>query len=367
MGTPFKGGLSPSATLIMKKQIMINNELLLTLQKGIPLEEKPFDKIADSLRLKGKDIVDRLQKMFDSGSVRRIGAIFDYRRLGYKSSLCALYVKEKDLDSIAAKLTPNSGITHCYLRGWPEELDKDLPEYPGNTGTPNLWFTFSALSENFDSELNEINKNVEPYKLLSLPACRRFKIDVIFDTRTRDRSEKFPGAVQPETKDDSVTEKVFQFSEKEKFVIQRLQGNLPLVENPFNVLAEELGWQTGELLALLNKWKESGILRRMALIVYHRNLGFKANAMCVWQVGQDNVIASGRKLAANREVTHCYQRILTEGFPYNLFAMIHSGDWECTRRMSQKISKSAELENGKVLFSIHEYKKTSPKYFFEKL
>jgi len=349
-----------------EKEIMINNELLLTLQKGIPLEERPFDKIAGPLGLNGKDIVDYLQKMFESGKARRIGGIFDYRRLGYKSSLCALHVENQNLKPVAAKLTPNPGITHCYLRGWPEELDKNLPEYPGNTAMANLWFTFSALSENFDSELNEVRKIVEPYKLLSLPACRRFKIDVIFDTRTRDRSEKFPGAVQPGTEKESATDEVFQFSEKEKEVIRHLQGNLPLVENPLEILAAELGWQTDELLTLLKKWKESGILRRLALIIYHRNLGFKANAMCVWRVGQRNVKEAGRKLAANKEVTHCYQRILTDEFPYNLFAMIHSGDWESTRQMSQEISKSAKLEKGKVLFSIHEYKKTSPKYFFKK-
>ena len=87
---------------------MINNELLLTLQKGIPLEERPFDIIADSLGLKGKDIVDYLQKMFESGEARRMGGVFDYRRLGYKSSLCALHVDEQELDSVAARLTPNS-------------------------------------------------------------------------------------------------------------------------------------------------------------------------------------------------------------------------------------------------------------------
>ncbi len=345
---------------------MKKNELLLILQKGIPLEEKPFDKIASSVGLTGKNVVEYLQKMFESGDARRVGGIFDYRRLGYKSSLCALHVKEEDLDSISEKLTPNYGITHCYLRGWPEELDKNLPEHPENILTPNLWFTFSALSENFDSELNEIKRNVEPNKLLSLPACRRFKIDVIFDTRTRDRSEKIPDAAQLEPERNSSSEEVFQFSGKEKEVIRRLQGDLPIVENPFEVLATELGWQTAELLKLLNKWKESGVLRRLALIVYHRNLGFKANAMCVWQVDQDNVIEAGRKLAANREVTHCYQRIMTKEFPYNLFAMIHTGDWESTRKLSQKISRSAELGTGKVLFSIHEYKKTSPKYFFKK-
>ncbi len=343
---------------------MINNELLLTLQKGIPLEEKPFDKIAVPLGLNGKDIVDYLQKLFKSGKARRIGGIFDYRRLGYKSSLCALNVGKQDLDSVAAKLIPNSGITHCYLRGWPETLGKKLPEHLGYATVPNLWFTFSALSDIFESEFNKIRKIVEPYKLLSLPACRRFKIDVIFDTRIRDRSEKFPGAGQTDEKNFAPKE-VAQFSDKEKKVIRRLQGNLPLTEKPFEILAAELGWQKQELLALLKNWKELGILRRLALIIYHRNLGFKANAMCVWRVGQDNVIEAGRKLAANREVTHCYQRILTDDFPYNLFAMVHTGDWESTRQLSQKISKSAELENGKVLFSINEYKKTSPKYFFD--
>jgi hypothetical protein len=62
-------------------------------------------------------------------------------------------------------------------------------------------------------------------------------------------------------------------------------------------------------------------------------------------------------------VTHCYQRETGPAWPYNLFAMVHTGSWELTRRLFERISADAGLQGGRMLGSLREFKKTSMRYF----
>jgi DNA-binding Lrp family transcriptional regulator len=85
--------------------------------------------------------------------------------------------------------------------------------------------------------------------------------------------------------------------------------------------------------------------------------------MCVWKVPEARVEQTGRFLADIDSVTHCYERLSTESFPYNLYAMVHAGDEETIRRIFQEISSGAGLTGGLILVSTREYKKTSPRFF----
>jgi DNA-binding Lrp family transcriptional regulator len=146
-------------------------------------------------------------------------------------------------------------------------------------------------------------------------------------------------------------------------VVRALDANLPLVEHPFAKIAEELGLPESDLLARLDAWKKQGVLRRMALIVRHRKLGFTANGMCVWDVPEDAVLEAGRRVAEAPEVSHCYERPRSDRFPFTLYAMIHTGDPESTRRLFERIGRDAGLESGQLLLSLREFKKTSMTYF----
>ena len=119
------------------------------------------------------------------------------------------------------------------------------------------------------------------------------------------------------------------------------------------------------LLERLNSWSALGVLRRMALIVYHRKLGFVANGMCVWDVPESEIHRGPRRVAAHPAVTHCYQRGRTDLFPFTLYAMIHTGSWAGTSQLFKEIGDSASLTHtrGQLLLSLREFKKTSMTYF----
>ncbi len=321
----------------------VEARLLSTLQRGIPIVPEPFAAVGGELGLSAQDIVAAIGAFRDRGLVRRFGAVFDSRRLGYASTLCAADVPAARLDEVAAVLQPHPGITHSYER----------------EGRPNLWFTVTAPADALDAELARLGQRIAPLRILNLPALRRFKIDVVFQLGDGNGKSRHPGRAASS----SPRPKLAVLTDGEKGVVRRMQDSIPVEERPFSVLAGELGYDTDVLLELLRGWQSAGIIRRIGAVARHRNLGFTVNAMCVWDVAEDEVADAGRRLAGCPEVTHCYQRPRLPEVPYNLYAMIHADSREVAEAILQRISAAAGLPEGRMKVSLREFKKSSPRFF----
>ena len=117
------------------------------------------------------------------------------------------------------------------------------------------------------------------------------------------------------------------------------------------------------LLERLGVWQASGVMRRIGLLLRHREIGFKANGMCCWDMPESAVLEAGRRVAAAPEVTHCYERPRMDIFPFRLYAMIHTPTWQGTQHLFERISSEAGLTGGQLLLSVTEFKKTSMQFF----
>jgi DNA-binding Lrp family transcriptional regulator len=306
--------------------------------------------VGEGLGLSAAAVLERIGRFLESGYARRLGGVFDARRLGYRSVLCAVDLPADLLEKTAAAVCQHPGVTHGYERCAAE-----------GQHWPSFWFTLATPQADFDRELEAVRRQVAPHELLTLPALRRFKIDVMFDPRTRDRDERVPAAqASAGIATGPMTE---VFTPLDQAMVRALDASLPLVERPFAKIAGELGLPESELLRRLAAWQEQGVLRRVALIVRHRELGFTANGMCVWDVPAEDVMAAGRRVAQVPEVTHCYARPRSDRFPFTLYAMIHTGDAASTRQLFERISRDAGLPDGQLLLSQREFKKTSMAYF----
>lgn len=322
-----------------------DQDLLIALQRGVPITRRPFAAIAEAAGSAEAEVLRFARDLFEQHVARRFGAVFDSRRLGYGSTLCAVDVPEADLERIAALLHPHPGVTHCYER----------------QGRPNLWFTLTAPADGLVPELARLEAGMTPYRVHNLPALRRFKVEVVLDATPFD-AEGAPGAAPQTVCDDAAP----RLAEREKDVVRAMQGNLPLSEEPFTAVAERIGWDSGEMLDRLASWKQLGVLRRVAIILRHRAAGFTANGMCVWKVSPGQVEAAGRKLATCPEVTHCYERPpVSADFPYNLFAMVHAREKPAAEAIFRRLSEFAGLPEGRMLMSTREFKKSSPVFFLE--
>jgi len=156
---------------------------------------------------------------------------------------------------------------------------------------------------------------------------------------------------------------MWMIDEVDKQIIHYLQGDLPVIERPFAVIAEEIGISEAEFLERVELLKRRRILRRFGATLRHQLAGFDANAMVAWRVSEDRVDQAGRLMAAFREVSHCYQRKVEADWEYNLFAMIHGKNRKACESVARRIADEIGLDDYIVLPSLKEYKKTSPTYF----
>lgn len=156
-------------------------------------------------------------------------------------------------------------------------------------------------------------------------------------------------------------------TELDKAIIRELQGDLPLVPKPYAAVAAKLNIDEDLLLDKIRWMKERGMIRRLGAAIRHREAGFTANAMVVWQVREEDAEEIGRKLASYPEVTHCYQRPEFPGWPYNLYTMIHGQSREECEELAKRLSEKIGINDYRMLYSTKELKKSSMRYYMEEL
>lgn len=142
-------------------------------------------------------------------------------------------------------------------------------------------------------------------------------------------------------------------------LIAALQPGLPLVSRPWAVLGERLGLPETEVLERVERLRTSGIIKRLGVVVRHRELGYRANAMVVWDVPDDKVSALGRCLGGFEFVTLCYRRPRRgPEWPYNLFCMIHGQDRASVLALVDFLVQRCGLQDipREVLFSRRRFK-----------
>ena len=281
-------------------------------------------------------------RLKNDGIIRLIGPVFDAGRIGYKTTLVAARVAEGQLEGAAQVLGENPGVSHAYQR------DNNL----------NLWFTLALKSDmDLQVELQRLKDLMCAEILFDLPALRVFKIGAYFDMQDDGNSLSGIGIdYDRQLAGDS------RLSAADRKLINMLEQDLPLVQRPFDATSSELGVDVAQLLDRLCSLRQQGVMRRFGAAINHKRAGFVANAMACWIAAPDMVEIAGQKLAAFRQVSHCYERKTNTLWPYNLFAMIHGRTREVCEDIVKKVSGETGLEKHILLFSTREFKKTRVKY-----
>jgi len=137
-------------------------------------------------------------------------------------------------------------------------------------------------------------------------------------------------------------------------LIAVVQAGLPLVARPYAAIAEQLRINEEEVIRRLRCLKELGLIRRWGVVVKHRQLGYKANAMVVMDVPDGRVAEVGEVLSRQACVNLCYLRPRQGNvWPYNLYCMIHGKDRETVLQQWALLQRECKLDAfaHEVLFS----------------
>ena len=140
------------------------------------------------------------------------------------------------------------------------------------------------------------------------------------------------------------------------------EKGLELIEQPYAALGEKVGLSENDVLSRLRSLVERGIIARFGCILRHRRIGYRANAMAVWDVPDQHVDEIGERLAGRNEVTLCYRRTRRPpAWPYNLFAMVHGRERDAVTDQIAEAGRETGLRKfpSSILFSRRCFKQSA--------
>ena len=209
--------------------------LLTEVQKQFPIDHRPFQLLGEKLGISEQQCLERVERLKTTKVIRQISAIFDTRALGYQSTLAAMRVDQARVDEAAEVVNQHPGVSHNYKRNDPF----------------NIWFTVAVPpSDSLEQVVNILHLLAKAEETIILPTLRLYKIGVKLDLTGQEASLESPEDIYNEQR--RATPKP-PLTEEDLRLIRILQADLPLIELPFAVLAEQAESSEQELFAWAKK------------------------------------------------------------------------------------------------------------------
>ncbi len=323
----------------------LDKRLLNLMQGRFPIAPRPYQHVAAEAGISEQETLVRVRELLEERIIRQVTPIFDTRALGYSSMLVAAKVDPENPWRAANIINEHPGVSHNYLRNH---------EF-------NIWFTIATEPGSrlgLDGTLEVLARAAGAESIRQLPTLKLFKIRMDLEmegdtsalARTAEAEEPAETEAQP-------------YDELDIAVIRALQGDMPVVAEPYAPAAGKLGMHQHDFLAHLEGMRERKLLRRVAAILFHRRAGFSANGMGVWKVPGERIMELGPQMAAFRGISHCYQRPTYEDWPYSVFTMAHGRSKEECDAILDSIAAHTGIEQRATLYSSTEFKKIRLLYF----
>lgn len=315
----------------------IDMKLLGAWQRDLPLVPRPFAVLAAHLETSEPDVINRLKRLCRSGAVSRVGGVVRPNVIG-ASTLAAMAAPDLQVEEIAAVIGEEPGVNHSYLR----------------ENKQNLWFVVTGPDrDHVTQSLARISKRAGR-RVFDLRLERSYHIDLGFPLDGW-------GAKHCEAIDAPARCAAFEPRQGDAQLMQALTHGLPLGPYPFRSIAEALGRSEANVIARLTQLRAAEVITRLGVIVRHRALGWRSNAMVVWDVSPDGIDRAGATLAAIPGVNLCYRRTRLKGeWPYNLYCMVHAKARADALKIITLASEAARLTDcpRQILFSSRCFKQT---------
>lgn len=315
---------------------LIEQRLLNEFQHDFPLVSRPFLAIGDQLGIEEGEVIERLSHLSQQGAVSRVGPVFSPGCIG-ASTLAALAVPPENLEETARWINALPEINHNYEREH---------HY-------NLWFVVAAPDQDW---LDNVLANVAQasgYPMLVLPLLERFHIDLGFDLNGRGCRRSAGSSTR------------VKLDRAQAAIVAGLQAGISLEPQPFAALSASLNRQEDEVIRQVMDWRGQGVIKRFGVVVRHHELGYRENAMVVWDVPDHQVSAIGQLAAQQEGVTLCYRRPRQlPDWPYNLFCMVHGTNRDVVHQHVASLAANTGLDTcpTQILFSRRRFKQCGARY-----
>lgn len=279
------------------------------LQLGLPLAEHPFAEVAAELGMPEQQLIERLQRLLQSGVLTRFGPLFHIERAGGQFILAALQVPEPRYAEVTGLVNALPEVAHNYRR----------------EHALNMWFVVAAETPAAAWAACDRIEAATGLPVHAFPKEREYFVGLYLPLlAAAPRLDAATPAAVPAASSLHPAPEAIALTEFDRRLIAATQSGLPLVPRPYDEVARGLGCSGAQLRARLAELLQAGVVRRIAAVPNHYRLGYSANGMSVWDIDDSEVDRLGQLLGSQPAVSHCYRRPRKPGvWRYNLFAMLH--------------------------------------------
>jgi len=143
----------------------LDRKLILLTQKGLPVAPRPYHVLAAALGVTAEEVMDSFRKMLDSGKIRRIAAVPNHYKLGYRTNGMTVWdVPDDKVKELGQAMGALPFVSHCYHR------PRHLP----------LW-SYNLFAMVHGKSKKEVAGYIETISTLLGEDCRAS--DVLYSTR----------------------------------------------------------------------------------------------------------------------------------------------------------------------------------------
>lgn len=109
--------LSETGALTRFAMTDADRKLILATQAGLPLVADPWAELGRQLQMDADDVLARFQAMQQAGVIRRVAAVPDHYRLGYRYNGMTVWdVQDDHIAELGAAVGELPFVSHCYRR-----------------------------------------------------------------------------------------------------------------------------------------------------------------------------------------------------------------------------------------------------------
>ncbi len=284
-------------------------------QRNFPLVPRPFALLGTALGMSEDDVIGRVDVLMSRDLITRVGAVVRPNTVG-ASTLAAMAVPPARLRRVAELVSADPCVTHNY------EREHAL----------NLWFVVTATDRAaVDAALARI-ETASGLDVIDLPLVTAYHIDLGFPLAEGEPTVRGQAAAGGAT----------DLTARDRAILAAIEDGLPLTREPYRAVAAQLGLSERQVIEVLARLCKQGVISRFGVIVKHRSLGYRANAMAVWDVPDTDVDAIAASFVRHDFVTLCYRRPRRPPvWPYNLFCMVHGANREKVREQLAALNNAA--------------------------
>lgn len=323
-------------------------QLLELIQTHFPCTSRPYHALADMLETSEQQVLALLRSLKERGILRQISAIFDAQALGFHSTLAAFQIEDARLDAAAGIINAHPGVSHNYQR------DHRF----------NLWFTLSVPRDlDLNGQIEQLARKTSCPHFLNLPALRMFKRQVYLKFTQQQSAPIISSQTEHHLEDSPPLTEALPVDVQRR-LMRELQKDLPLTPKPFHAIASRCDVKEETVLKFLETLKAAQKIRRFAAILKHTHAGFTANAMVVWKIPDRAIQSFADHAVTHDAISHCYERLTTTDWPYNLYTMIHGRTQTDIENITADLAAHCdETPHYEALYTVKEYKKQRVDYF----